>query len=150
MHSTLKQSTLRPPARDARRQQQAFDRFRQEYNHDRPHEALNDQTPASCFAPSPRLMPRRVPELDYDDNTEVRRVSQQGSVRWRGERTFISEVFAYERLGLRALDERTVEVLYGPVTVGYLDSYRHEFHRQLSARVRRRLALPEAGNGVWK
>lgn len=150
MHSTLKQSTLRPPARDARRQQQAFDRFRQEYNHDRPHEALADQTPASCFEPSPRSMPRRVPELDYDDNTEVRRVSQQGSVRWRGERTFISEVFAYERLGLRALDERTVEVLYGPVTVGYLDSYRHEFHRQLSARVRRRLALPEAGNGVWK
>ena len=40
-------------------------------------------------------------------------VSQQGSVRWRGERTFISEVFAYERLGLRALDDRTVEVLYG-------------------------------------
>src|SRR5271169_1199585 len=60
MHSTLKQSTWCPPERNPRRQQEAFDRFQHEYNHERPHEALGDQTPARCFAPSPRPMPRRV------------------------------------------------------------------------------------------
>jgi len=144
MHSTLKQSTLCPPERNPRRQQEAFDRFQREYNHERPHEALGDQTPASCFAASSRLMPRRVPELHYDEDIAVRRISQHGSLKFNGVRTFVSEIFAYEWLGLSALDERTFEVLYGPTTVGFLDTYRHQFHRTLSAALRRKLGLPEA------
>jgi putative transposase len=141
MHSTLKQATLQPPEGTARRQQQAFDRFRQEYNHERPHEALHDQTPASGYRAASRPMPRRVPELDYGENVEVRRVSQQGSLKMKGERTFVSEIFAHEWLGLRALDERICEVLYGPVTLGFLDTHRHVFHRALSVALRHRLGL---------
>jgi putative transposase len=141
MHSTLKQATLKPPERTARRQQDAFDRFLHEYNHDRPHEALDDATPASCYTASCRQMPRRVPELDYGEDVMVRRISQQGSLRVNGERTFVSEIFAYERMGLRALDERYSEVLYGPVMVGFLDTFRHVFHRSLSVWLRRRLGM---------
>ena len=80
-----------------------------------------------------------MPELEYGDGVEVRRISQQGSLKWSGVRTFISEIFAYEWLGLRALDERYREVLYGPVTIGYLDTHRHVFHRALGLALRRRL-----------
>ena len=139
MHSTLKQATLAPPERTPRRQQEACDRFQQEYNHERPHEALADQTPASCYAPSCRPMPRQVPELEYGDDVLVRRISQQGSLKMQGERTFISEIFAHEWMGLRALDERYSEVVYGPVTIGYLDTHRHVFYRTLSVALRRRL-----------
>ena len=131
MHLTLKQSTLRPPESNPRRQQKAFDRFQQEYNHQRPHEALQDRTPASCYSASCRPMPRRIPELEYPDDVIVRRTSQQGSVKMNGERTFISEIFAYEWMGLRALDERYYEVLYGPVQLGFLDTVRHSFHRAM-------------------
>lgn len=141
MHSTLKQATLKPPAQNPRRQQEAFDRFQHDYNHERPHEALDDRTPASCYSASSRAMPRRVPEWEYDDGVEVRRVSQQGSLRMRGGRTFISEIFAYEWLGLRALDERYFRVLYGPVTVGFLDTFRHTFHRKLRVALRQQLAI---------
>jgi transposase InsO family protein len=141
MHSTLKQATLKPPERTVRRQQDAFDRFLHEYNHDRPHEALDDATPASCYTASCRPMPRRVPELDYGEDVMVRRISQQGSLKVNGERTFVSEIFAYEWMGLRALDERYSEVLYGPVTVGFLDTFRHSFHRALSVRLRQRLGV---------
>jgi putative transposase len=141
MHSTLKQATLQPPARTARRQQDAFDRFLHEYNHDRPHEALDNATPASCYTASCRPMPRRVPELDYGEDVMVRRISQQGSLKVNGERTFVSEIFAYEWIGLRALDERYSEVLYGPVTVGFFDTFRHLFHRALSVQLRRRLGM---------
>ena len=141
MHWTLKQATLQPPERNARRQQDAFDRFLQEYNHDRPHEALDDATPASCYRASCRQMPRRVPELDYGEDVMVRRISHQGSLKVKGERTFVSEIFAHEWMGLRALDERYSEVLYGPVTVGFLDTFRHLFHRALSVRIRRRLGM---------
>jgi putative transposase len=142
MHSTLKQATLQPPERTVRRQQEAFDRFQQEYNHERPHEALGDRTPASCFTGSLRPMPRRVPELDYGDDVIVRRISQQGSLKMGGERTFISEIFAYEWLGLRSVDERYYEVLYGPVRLGFLDTRDHTFHRALRV-ARRRLELGE-------
>jgi putative transposase len=141
MHSTLKQATLQPPERNARRQQDAFDRFLHEYNHDRPHEALDNATPASCYTASCRPMPRRLPELDYGEDVMVRRISQQGSLKVNGERTFVSEIFAYEWIGLRALDERYSEVLYGPVTVGFFDTFRHLFHRALSVRLRRRLGM---------
>jgi len=141
MHATLKQATLSPPQRTVRRQQDAFDRFREEYNHERPHESLDDQTPARHYTSSPRSMPRRVPALDYGDNLTVRRVSQQGSLKMRGERTFVSEIFAYEWLGLRALDERYCEVFYGPLSIGFLDTYRHQFHRALSLAMRRRLGI---------
>lgn len=141
MHATLHQATLRPPERTARRQQQAFDRFQQEYNHERPHEALGDQTPARCYTPSPRPMPRRLPELEYADDVAVRRVSQQGSLKMHGERTFVSEIFAHQWMGLRALDERYFEVLYGPVSVGFLDGFLHQFHRTLGVALRRRLGI---------
>jgi transposase InsO family protein len=141
MHSTLKQSTLRPPERTPRRQQDAFDRFQHEYNYERPHESLEDLTPAACYRPSPRSMPRRVPELEYGDDVVVRRVSQQGSVKINGARTFVSEIFAYEWLGLRALDERYFEVRYGPVRLGFLDTREHQFHRALHVALRRRLGL---------
>jgi len=74
--------------------------------------------------------PRRASELEYDDSTEVRRVSQQGSVKWKGERTYISEVFRYEPLGLKPLDERWLRVYYGPVELGWLDGCRNRFSRK--------------------
>jgi hypothetical protein len=101
MHRTLKQATAKPPQATVRLQQKAFDAFRCEFNQHRPHEAPGDLTPAVCYQASTRLYPRRVPEMHYADEFEVRRVSQQGSVRWKGERTFISEVFRYEPLGLK-------------------------------------------------
>ena len=77
------------------------------------------------------------------DDVVVRRISQQGSLRLKGERTFVSETFAYEWIGLRALDERYWEVLYGPIRVGFLDGYRHVFHRALRVALRLRLGLDE-------
>jgi transposase InsO family protein len=129
MHRTLKQATAKPPKATVRLQQKAFDAFRCEFNQHRPHEALDDLTPAVCYQTSTLLYPRRLPELQYADNFHIRHVSQQGSIRWKGERTFISEVFRYEPLGLKPFDERWLEVYFGPVPLGWLDGCRHRFSR---------------------
>jgi len=129
MHRTLKLAVATPPRATARLQQKAFDEFRREFNEQRPHEALADRTPHSCYQSSQRTWPRRLPELEYGDEFEVRRVSQQGSVKWKGERTFISEVFAYQPLGLKAINERWLEICCGPVQLGWLDGYKHRFTR---------------------
>src|ERR1700738_4240689 len=49
MHRTLKEDTTKPPALTLRLQQKKFDRFRQIFNHERPHEGLNNETPASLY-----------------------------------------------------------------------------------------------------
>ena len=51
LHRTLKQETASPPARTLRLQQRAFDQFREYDNHDRPHEALEQQTPHRSIIP---------------------------------------------------------------------------------------------------
>src|SRR5260370_40581920 len=59
MHTTLRQETAEPAAANRRTQQRVFDRFRGEYNEQRPHEALGMQTPALVYEPSPRAYPAR-------------------------------------------------------------------------------------------
>lgn len=130
MHRTLQQATANPPQATVRLQQKAFDAFRREFNEQRPHQALAYRTPQDCYTCSPRAYPRRTPELEYGDEFAVRRVSQQGSVKWKGERTFISGIFAYEYLGLREVNERWLELFYGPVHLGWLDTYRSRFTRK--------------------
>lgn len=130
MHRSLKQETLRPPERNPRRQQDAFHAWQKIYNGERPHEALDYETPASCYVRSPRPFPRRVPEVEYDAAVAVRRISESGDLNWKGGRTFVSEIFEHQYLGLRQSDDRYYEVLYGPLAIGWLDTFRHRFHRR--------------------
>ena len=80
-HSVLKADTARPPAAHARAQQHRFNRFCAEYNDERPHEALQDAVPASCYqpvaAPAPTAAARRssIPGI-----LKIRRVSTIGQV----------------------------------------------------------------------
>ena len=130
MHRTLKEATAQPPQATVRLQQKAFHAFQREYNEERPHASLNNQTPGSCYQASVRSYPRRVPELEYGDDMETRVISQQGSLKWKGERTFLSEVFAYETIGVKPIDERWMNFYFGPVRLGWFDSYRHVFSRR--------------------
>ena len=61
-HRTLKSETAKPPRASFRAQQRAFDRFREEYNEIRPHEALGQEVPASRYQPSNRPYPRQLPQ----------------------------------------------------------------------------------------
>lgn len=65
MHRTRKAECTRPPKASQRAQQHRFDTWRAEYNALRPHESLDDATPASFYAPSPRPYPHRLPPLEY-------------------------------------------------------------------------------------
>ena len=60
MHGTLKPETANPPAANLQAQQRRFDRFRAEFNHERPHEALGQTPPAQHYRPSPRSYPERL------------------------------------------------------------------------------------------
>lgn len=84
MHRTLKEATATPPRANLRAQQKAFDAFRQEYNEERPHEALEGQVPAEWYECSPRRYPERLAEArEYPDQWQVRRVRPSGQIKWK-------------------------------------------------------------------
>src|SRR5207247_6028309 len=74
-HRVLKAETARPPASSGAAQQRRFTRFCAEYNDERPHEALDNKQPATCYQSSPRPLPRRLPPLEYPGHAAIRHVS---------------------------------------------------------------------------
>ncbi len=73
MHRTLKKEATIPPEKNLGFQQHRFDFFQNEYNGERPHEALGMKTPSSLYTPSERRMPKRLKHFDYPSHFEVRR-----------------------------------------------------------------------------
>ena len=121
MHRTLKQATARPPAAHLRGQQEAFDRFRQEYNWDRPHAALQMKTPAEFYTVSHRSYPSRLAEPEYHDDWEVRRVGQCGRMRWWSENVFIGKAFSSESIGMEPIDDGHWRVWFFDYPLGLLN-----------------------------
>jgi putative transposase len=120
MHRTLKAATARPPQQDLAAQQRRFDRFREEYNTERPHEALADATPASCYGASPRTYPSHLGPLEYPGHFERRRVSRNGGVRWAHQWVNVSHLLAELEIGFEEIDDGLWNVYFGPVWLGRL------------------------------
>ena len=120
MHRTLKAETTRPAAGSLAAQPRKFNVFREEFNHERPHEALDQETPAACYLPSPRPMPDRLPPLEYPDRFEVRYVSANGGIRWNHRWVNVSIVCVGEYVGLEEIDDGIWNVYFGPLKLGRL------------------------------
>jgi len=121
MHRTLKAETTRPAAGSLAAQQRKFNRFREEFNNERPHEALDQQTPASCYSASQREMPNKLPALEYPDRFEVRYVSANGGIRWNRDWVNVSIVCVGEYVGLEEIDDGIWNVYFGPLKLGRLN-----------------------------
>lgn len=122
MHSTLKAETARPPRSSFRAQQRAFQTFRDEYNHERPHEALAYDTPASQYAPSPRAFPRQLPHPDYPPHFRVERAYPNGVISFRETQWYLTNCLAGELVGLEEVDDDRWRVYFGPIELGVLDA----------------------------
>jgi transposase InsO family protein len=93
-HRTLKVELLRDYAwRDLDECQQRFDYWRDQYNCERPHEALRMQVPAARYRVSVRPFPEHLPALEYPSDSIVRRVQKNGVVYWHHKGYFVGEAF---------------------------------------------------------
>jgi hypothetical protein len=144
MHRTLKQETAMPAAEDRWAQQRSLDRFRQEYNQVRPHEALDMETPASVYEPSLREYPARVPEPEYPSTMLVRSVKHHGVFRWKKHEVFLSEVLWAEQIGLLPVDDRWFTIYFAQLPIASLDS--HQL-RVVARRKPQGFDVDEAGEG---
>jgi len=121
LHRTLRESTAQPPSRNLGRQQRAFDEFREEYNHERPHEALDMKTPAEFYQPSRRNYPNRVKAPEYSSGLIVRGVGECGRIRWSGERVFVTKTLGHEPIGLEQVSDGIWKLWFGNYPIGWMD-----------------------------
>jgi len=129
LHRTLKEETLLPVARSFREQQERFDRFRREYNEERPHEALGQHPPAEFYQASPRRYGGKAPEWAYPKSMETRRVKTHGEIGWRNRRWYVSEALAGQWVGLEEIEESRWRLCLGEVILGVLDTEKTKIER---------------------
>src|SRR5579863_6032469 len=127
MHRTLKEETTKPAALTLRLQQKKFDRFRQIFNYERPHEGLDNATPGSVYQPSSVLLPRNPIAFVYPHGLILRTVNNSGDISWHKGRVFISEVFRFEILGFEQVDEDFYKVYFRDVEIGEFDAEARRF-----------------------
>jgi len=103
-HRTLKAEVFAfNTFRDLADVQRALDRWREVYNFERPHQALDQKVPASRYRTSPRTMPDRLPEVVYDDGEIVRRVPDKAYISFKGTLWKVPQAFCGERVAVRPL-----------------------------------------------
>lgn len=102
-HRTLKAEVFAMRRfRDLAEVQRAFDQWRIVYNLERPHEALDQNVPASRYRPSARSMPNRIPQVQYDDGDIVRTVgTTKAYVSFKGRLWKVPTAFRGERVAVR-------------------------------------------------
>jgi len=139
MHRTLKRHTAWPPAATHRAQQRRFNAFRIEYNEERPHEALDQRTPASCYRRSERELPARLPEIEYPAHFLPRLVSRNGGIRWSSRWVNVSYVLAEQYVGFEEVGDGVWDLYFGPLRLGQMDERHGKIEDALGRRARKRV-----------
>lgn len=92
--------------------QRGFDRFRDVYNHERPHEAIEMRTPSSRYQPSKRAFPETLPLIEYGPDDAVRKVQKGGVIHYQGQTISVSKALQGMPVGLRPTNEDGVCDVY--------------------------------------
>lgn len=121
MHRTMKAECCTPPSVNAAAQQQRFDRWRKEFNGERPHEALGMRVPADVYQPSARRLDERIKPRLYQTGAEIRRVDSAGFIALNGGRGYVGEAFVGVDVELqRSETSDLILVKYANVKLGHL------------------------------
>src|SRR5579859_182803 len=109
-------------------EQEALDLWRQEFNYERPHEALGMKCPGEVYQKSQRLYVGSPEDLEYP-SLQVRRVGPQGRIMWAGIPLFITTSLAGWSVGLKPLANGRLEVWFGRLLLGWVDPATESFLR---------------------
>ena len=102
--------------------QRAFDAWRDVYNLQRPHEALEMDVPASRYMPASRAFIETPAPIEYPVGDQVRRVCAAGRISFKGRSYRLGKAFAGERVGIRATTtDGILQVFYSHQCIAKID-----------------------------
>ncbi len=129
MHRTLKNDALDPIAKNLKEQQKQFDIFRHDYNNDRPHESLNDQTPSDCYKKSGRPYVEHPYPPEYGHDYIVRHVRHSGEIKFAGQTFYLAELLAGQPVGLKEVVDGLWQIRYSFCLLGSVDLRKNKIIR---------------------
>jgi putative transposase len=120
MHLTLKKDATKPAAANVLQQQARFDALVEQYNRERPHQALGMKVPADLYTRSPRAY-RGLEDLTYPFHDQTIAVTRCGRICFKGRKVNLSHVFAGQNVGVTQVGERIWLVTFMHYDLGYFD-----------------------------
>jgi putative transposase len=120
MHGTMKPEVTKPTSVNEAAQKQRIDRWRREYNQDRPHESIGMLRPVQKYQKSPRRYCGKIKPLRYPRPLKTLQVSVSGFVSWSASSIFIGEALSGSCLGVKAIDNGVHEVYFADRLLGQL------------------------------
>jgi putative transposase len=120
MHLTLKKEATKPAAANVLQQQARFDAWLEQYNQERPHQALGMKVPADVYTRSPRVY-RGLEDLTYPFHDQTIAVTHCGRICFKGRKVNLSHVFAGQNVGVTQVGERIWLVTFMQYDLGYFD-----------------------------
>src|SRR5262249_31046124 len=120
MHLTLKTDATKPAAANVLQQQARFDTFLEQFNRERPHQALAMEVPAELYTPSPRPY-RGLGDLEYPWHDWTATVTMCGRICWKRRKINVSQALAGQKVGVKQVSERIWLVSFMQYDLGYFD-----------------------------
>ena len=117
---TLKKEATKPAGQNLLQQQEKFDAFKQEYNFERPHEALAMKTPSDTYQKSLRPY-QGLPNIEYPLHDKTITVTKCGRICIGHRKINFSRVFAGQSVGVRQVDDKIWQVSFMDYDLGYFD-----------------------------
>lgn len=121
MHRTLKNDVLDTVGGNIKEQQKAFDLYRYEYNYERPHESLQDQTPSDYYAKSNRPYVEKPHPPVYGHDYLVRQVRHCGEIKFMGRLFLITHLLAGQPVGLKEINDGLWQLQFSFYVLGTID-----------------------------
>jgi len=120
MHLTLKKEATKPASFNFLQQQERFDKFKEVYNNERPHQALGGQYPAEIFTPSAQeYRPAEEPSYPFHDKSV--RVTKCGRICMGHRKINLSIIFAGQVVGVREVADKIWLVSFMDFDLGFFD-----------------------------
>ena len=123
MHRTLKRQAIKPVRRTCAAQQRNFDAFRHEYNEERPHEFLGQETPASRYHASRRPFPSRLPPLEYPGHFLMKKITTGGTFRFHNRLLYLANAMVDQHIGLEETDDGIWAIHFNTVLLATRDEH---------------------------
>lgn len=127
MHRELKAFATSPSSASFSAQQKRFDEFIHMYNYERPHEAIAMERPATLYKGSSRPYPSKKPKPLYQPHMETRKVSANGTIKWRDREIFLTQPLAGQTIALEPTDDGIWSVRFYRFFIGKLDERENQF-----------------------
>ena len=126
MHRTLKRESTIPAQGNLSAQQRRFNTWSDEYNFDRPHEALDGDYPGEVYRPSTKAYPSKITPHEYPEHYEVRRVTHCRCLKWHNRIVPVCSALRYEDVGLEEVEDGLWAVYFAWKRIGFLDERKNK------------------------